>query len=216
MRRPTCPDTSSQAEGNHTESLDGAAAKGQTGEAQTGGDRGNCSILERCEECFQGERNQPGVEPMEFSEIEHVEAQAIGQPGQRRFRMVFTANGESLYLWMEKQQLQALGLAFEQILTHLQIVQIAIPLEDVVQEDASPIVPLGAAEMQVGRLQVGYDEEHRHVVLLVHDITTTGEDDEPDFAAHMDRDQTGELAMQIRRVVNSGSRARSNGHQQRL
>lgn len=152
------------------------------------------------------------MEQHEFGEIDHVTAEAIGEPGQRRFRMVFGAGDTTTILWLEKQQLQALGLAFEQILTHLQVVQIAIPFDG--QDEPAAPSPLGTSEMQVGRLQVGYDEENEQVVLLVHDITTTEEDAPPDFLGRMSQDQAGELAMQIRRVVIVGSRARSNGHQQ--
>ena len=55
----------------------------------------------------------------EFNEVERAEAEAIGVPGQRRFRMIFGNGLDTVVLWLEKQQLQALGLAFEQMIAQL-------------------------------------------------------------------------------------------------
>lgn len=160
------------------------------------------------------EGNFTFVERREFDPVVHAEAEAIGPPGQRRFRLVFASNDEAAFLWLEKQQLQALGVAFEQILTHLQQVQVSIPLSGEVQEESSGADPVGLREMQVGRLQVGYDDDRELVTVFVHGIETPDEEP-PDFVGRLTVDQSGDLAMQIRRVVNLGARNRSNGHMSR-
>ena len=143
--------------------------------------------------------------PRDFEQVSRVEAESIGPPGQRRFRLTIEDGADCILLWLEKQHLQALGHAFEQILTHLQVVQVEIPFET--PED---LVVVGADEVQVGRLQVGYDEARELVVLIVHSIEA-GMEDPPDVLGRFTTDQIAYLAMQIRRVVNTGARERANG-----
>jgi hypothetical protein len=53
----------------------------------------------------------------EFGPLAHISAEAIGQPGQRRFRLrALSEEGDSASLWLEKEQLVALGEAIENVL----------------------------------------------------------------------------------------------------
>lgn len=153
----------------------------------------------------------PPLQRREFDDVVSVEAEAIGEPGQRRFRLVVSTQTQAAILWMEKQQLQALGVAFEQILTQLEgagVVANLLPITG--DEPAKPLI-LGPDEYQVGRLAVGFDEERNLITILAHEITE--EDDEsPSFVCHITPEQSGALAMQIRRTVTSGARQHSNGH----
>jgi hypothetical protein len=165
-------------------------------------------IVDRIPGCViaaeMGVRRQ--VLPRDFEQLTRVEAESVGPPGQRRFRLILEEGTDTVVLWLEKQHLQALGHAFEQILTHLQVVQVEIPFEG---REERPL--LGADELQVGRLQVGYDEARRLVVLIVHSVEAE-EEAPPDVLGRLTPDQVGDLAMQIRRVVNVGARQRANGH----
>jgi Protein of unknown function (DUF3090) len=146
------------------------------------------------------------VLPRDFEQVTRVEAESIGPPGQRRFRLTIENGSDCIVLWLEKQHLQALGHAFEQILTHLQVVQVEIPFDKPDEQ-----VTIGADEMEVGRLQVGYDEAKELVVLIVHGIEA-GMEDPPDLLSRFTTDQVAYVSMQIRRVVNTGARQRANGH----
>ena len=140
----------------------------------------------------------------EFDEVMRAEAEAIGEPGQRRFRMIFGTQLDAVVLWLEKQQLQALGMAFEQIIAQLKAANIR---EANVREiEPAPVgpVPPGTAEFQVGRLAVGYDEERAQIVLIVHDIESAGEDDAPNFVGRITLQQASTMAIQIERVVSAG------------
>ncbi len=147
-----------------------------------------------------------------FEEVTGVEAGAIGPPGQRRFRLLVEDHNETALLWMEKQQLQALGMAFEQILAQLQTVQLAIRPgdEDIVPTEQPEQIP-GAYEYLAARLSVGFDDEHNLVVIILHEPETDDEDP-PDFICRIQPEISGMLALQIRRVVSSGARTQSNGH----
>lgn len=143
--------------------------------------------------------------PRDFEQVTRVEAESIGPPGQRRFRLIIEGGQDRILLWLEKQHLQALGHAFEQILTHLQVVQVEIPFDT-----PEEVIEVGADELQVGRLQVGYDEARELVVLIVHGLEA-GMEAPPDLLSRFTTDQVAYVAMQIRRVVNIGARERANG-----
>ena len=48
--------------------------------------------------------------------VDSFEAESIGEPGDRRFRLRLMASGETASLWIEKEQVQALANAIEQVL----------------------------------------------------------------------------------------------------
>ena len=144
--------------------------------------------------------------PRDFEEVTRADAASIGPPGQRRFRLLLEAGSDCVVLWLEKQHLQALGHALEQILTHLQIIQVDIPFDQTDEQ-----VDVQADELDVGRLQVGYDENRELIVLIVHGIDA-GEEAPPDVLGRLTSDQVARLSMQIRRVVRSGARQSANGH----
>ena len=75
-----------------------------------------------------------------------MQAQAIGEPGHRTFRlMVESSDGRAAALWVEKEQLQALGLAVEQLLAEnrLQVLALldAVPTRIVTEADLRDVDP---------------------------------------------------------------------------
>ena len=57
------------------------------------------------------------ADPEPFGPVIFVGAEAVGIPGQRRFRLKAMAeDGRSAMLWLEKEQLIALGDAIETVL----------------------------------------------------------------------------------------------------
>ena len=55
----------------------------------------------------------------EFGPVQHLSADAVGQPGQRRFRLrAISEGGSYAFVWMEKEQLSAIGEAIETTLEH--------------------------------------------------------------------------------------------------
>lgn len=139
----------------------------------------------------------------DFDDVERTDAEAIGVPGQRRFRMIFGNGLESVVLWMEKQQLQALGLAFEQMIAQLRAA--GVQQARVIDIEPSPVgpVPPGAAEIQVGRLAVGYDEEQSRITLLAY-VFEAEEDDAPNASVRLTLQQAKTMASQIEQVVSAG------------
>ena len=67
----------------------------------------------------------------EFGELIYISAEAIGQPGQRRFRLrAMNAKSELATLWLEKEQLVALGDAMEAVLKDEGFEYQRLPLDD--------------------------------------------------------------------------------------
>ena len=57
--------------------------------------------------------------PRDLGPILLLEAEAIGEPGRRTFRLVAANEDELAHIWIEKEQLQALGIAIDQMLATL-------------------------------------------------------------------------------------------------
>jgi uncharacterized repeat protein (TIGR03847 family) len=107
----------------------------------------------------------------ELGPVEILGTEAIGQPGQRRFRLFALVRDISVAMWMEKEQLSNLSLALDRILAQLtegSILRIeaqAEPQPTLVGAPASfPQKP--SFEFQVGQLRISYDERSNLLVLI--------------------------------------------------
>lgn len=109
-------------------------------------------------------------------DAQRVRVEALGQPGQRRFRMLVVVGGDTVVVWMEKQQLQALGLALEQMLEQLpESGPDAGPGNLPVEFDAET-----RRQFRVGKMELGYDEPADRIVVIAHDANESEEDDDED------------------------------------
>src|SRR6266487_1487041 len=103
--------------------------------------------------------------------VEIVGVEAIGQAGQRRFRLFALVRDISVALWMEKEQLNNLSIALDRILAQLTEGRILRT-----EAQASPQPPPEGApanfpakptyEFQVGQLRISYDERRNLLVLI--------------------------------------------------
>ncbi|MDQ2903995.1 MAG: DUF3090 family protein, partial [Chloroflexota bacterium] len=51
--------------------------------------------------------------------VELLGAEAVGQPGQRRFRLFARSSRGTAVMWMEKEQLSTLSVAVDRLLAHI-------------------------------------------------------------------------------------------------
>jgi uncharacterized repeat protein (TIGR03847 family) len=107
----------------------------------------------------------------ELGPVEILGTEAIGQPGQRRFRLFALVRDISVAMWMEKEQLSNLSLALDRILAQLteggmlRIEAQAEPQPTLIGAPASfPQKP--SFEFQVGQLRISYDERRNLLVLI--------------------------------------------------
>ncbi|MBN9492635.1 DUF3090 family protein [bacterium] len=108
------------------------------------------------------------AEQRDFGAASYVAAEALGQPGQRRFRVrALNESGEAATLWLEKEQLNALGDAIETALRAESYQYQRQPLDD---RAPDPVLPLDAAvEMQIQQLSMGINRDAQQVVIIASD-----------------------------------------------
>ncbi|GMV86598.1 MAG: hypothetical protein AMXMBFR80_24530 [Dehalococcoidia bacterium] len=138
----------------------------------------------------------------DFGPLIHISAEAIGQPGQRRFRLrVMNDAGESASLWLEKEQLAALGDAIETVLKDE-----AYTYQPVAPDDAAPeaVLPLDATvDIQLAQLSMGVNTEARRIVLICAD-SPAGAEETRGVTMEFDYRRGFELRRQIAEVVSAG------------
>jgi uncharacterized repeat protein (TIGR03847 family) len=101
----------------------------------------------------------------DMGEVVFVAAEAQGQPGQRRFRLkAIGADGESASLWMEKEQLGALGEAIGNVLENEHFVPQRRPLDDLEPEPPFPLSP--TFDFRLARLSLGLNRDDRRLVVV--------------------------------------------------
>ncbi|MDO8615646.1 MAG: DUF3090 family protein [Dehalococcoidia bacterium] len=127
-----------------------------------------------------------------------IEAESFGQPGQRTFRLrVMSAALASASLWLEKEHLQALGMALTQLLAQLG----REPEAEGLALDEFPEV--ADYDFHVGRMAIGFDPADQSVVLQTFDAATE-DDDDPTLMVRVPQEQCPALNAQLRRIVGAG------------
>lgn len=131
-------------------------------------------------------------------DAERIQIEAIGQPGERRFRLLAIVKGQTYAIWMEKQQVQALGLALEQMLDRLPDDPILSSPPSLMEFDRDT-----RKQFRVGRMELGYDDDEDRLVIVAHDINGP-EEGEATFACRITREQGRELSAEAAAVVAAG------------
>jgi uncharacterized repeat protein (TIGR03847 family) len=153
----------------------------------------------------------------DFGQAEFLGAEAIGQPGQRRFRLFAGSPHGTASLWLEREQMEALSLALDQLLAQVSGGVILRP-----EAQTSVPKPPGAppdfpehpdVDFRVSQLTLGYDDDHDAVVLLAAPLELV-EDEEgemrvrddapPQFAARFSRQQAMRLSGHITGALAGG------------
>ena len=129
----------------------------------------------------------------DFAAIDAIDAESIGTPGQRTFRVRILRGDDSASLWVEKQQLAALGEAIPPLLE-----QLDMPDQHSGAEPESiglfPDEP--TIEFKVGRLALGYSTNEDRLVLMAHDLEIEPDDESepPTFLCRFTRFQPSMLS----------------------
>lgn len=132
-------------------------------------------------------------------DVRWANVEALGEPGQRRFRLLVSSGAQTTVLWMEKLQVDALGRALEQLLEQLTGDHGVEELSDV-----EPHFDLASdRQFRVGKLEIGYDETLNRIVLIAYDM------EEPDTfgpaaLCRLSRSQAAEISDEAARVVAAG------------
>ena len=162
---------------------------------------------------------------IELDPVTHITAGAVGQPGHRTFFIQAERRGERIDLICEKEQVQALTDAIDEMAQNLEqefglTRHSDLPVDDAAMAIKEPLDPL----FRVGAMGLGYDANRDRILLVAQEAL--GEDEERDprearfFAT---RAQMEVLCRYAREVIGHGrspeqvglqaeAHSRRNGH----
>ncbi len=145
-------------------------------------------------------------------------AEAVGRPGQRRFRL-FTQSGHgSALVWMEKEQLNSLSLALDRALAQLTDGQILRTEASASGMPAPRGIPADfpsrpTRDIQAGQITVAYDERNAQFIMSIVTLETLLErteegeqvrENDEDLTFRFTQEQAQELSMNITIIVRAG------------
>lgn len=137
----------------------------------------------------------------EFGPVQHLSADAVGQPGQRRFRLrAISQGGAYAFVWLEKEQLSAISEAIETTLE-----QAGSDSSPSGIAEPEPVFPLQAnldLDIRSGRLSLGLNEETRRIVIVGAEGAT--ESDGEVISLEFDFETANRLREQIPQVLAAG------------
>jgi len=139
----------------------------------------------------------PFVDRVE-GDAERLSVEALGEPGERRFRLLAIVAGDTHIVWLEKQQVFALGKAIEQVLESLPDVGPEIG-------ESPPVAAFDPAtnqQFRAGRMELGFDESRDRLVVIAHDIEA--EDEGPRLTVRFTRSQARDFSAETSAVVAAG------------
>lgn len=133
--------------------------------------------------------------------VEAVKAEALGVPGQRRFRLMVNGPWGDACLWLEKEQLFQLAIAIHQMLAVLSLEE---TLGKTSHHEPGPLYPERTSmEFKVGRLSLDHEPEEGLFLIQAHNI----EDDQKGEALlgfWASRPQLASLAEEAQAVCAAG------------
>ena len=138
---------------------------------------------------------------IDFGLVDALDAEAVGAPGQRTFRVRANKDGSYAALWIEKEQLMLLGRSFSQLLAE-RSKQRGQAVSSVAEMGPFPATP--QVELQIARLGLDFDEDSEHIVLMVDDTGALERGDTPTFRMEINRSQAVALIRLIENVVAGG------------
>ena len=125
-----------------------------------------------------------------------IDADSIGPPGQRHFRLRIMAEQGSAHLWLEKEQLQELGVAIKQMLRS------EIGEAGDVAPPATEVTRAPDYDLKAARLALGRHSQRQLYVLMAYEEES--EEDRATLALWAEAQQLDRLADQAFEVCAAG------------
>jgi uncharacterized repeat protein (TIGR03847 family) len=150
--------------------------------------------------------------------VDVLGAEAIGQPGQRHFRLFARSPRGSAVMWMEKEQLNSLSLALDRFLAQLSGGQWLRTEAQAGQRRQPASMPTSFPrtpdyDFRVAQIKIGYDDYHDRFLLSVIPLEILLEpgqepqaiiDEEAAVAFFFDLQQAQQLSEDITAIVSAG------------
>ena len=143
---------------------------------------------------------------LDFGRVNSLEAEAMGEPGQRTFRLRVSSGQRTASLWLEKEQLQALALALMRLLVQMGQPEY-IPAAGAVANPLAPFPEQASLDLKVGRLGLGLDQTEGNIVFFAYEAEEAEEESEQAEAVLACRAapaQCRDLVAMIEGIVASG------------
>jgi uncharacterized repeat protein (TIGR03847 family) len=143
----------------------------------------------------------------DFAAVDAIDAESIGTPGKRTFRVRVLRGDDSASLWVEKQQLAGLGEAIPRLLEQLDTPD---RHANAAADTVSGFPEQPTVEFKVGRLALGYAAQEDRLVLIAHALEPEEEDDDdndasaPTFTCRFTREQARLLSNSCADAVAGG------------
>ena len=132
---------------------------------------------------------------------EVLEAEAIGPPGQRRFRLRITAGDTTASIWCEKTQVSALSEAIQQVLArHRRTADGRRPAS----RPLEPFPDRATHDFLAGQIALGYDEDADAITLFATDVETGGANPLPTLRVDLNRQVARLFTVQAEETVAGG------------
>ena len=137
-------------------------------------------------------------ETQNLGTLQHISADAVGQPGQRRFRLrLITQSPQYAYVWLEKEQLVGLKDAIVTILDEYD--HSPIPTQQ--EESVFPLDVDVELDIRAGNLSLGLKEAEDLIVLIAAGVSL---EEAISLSVEFDYARRRALCVQIETVVASG------------
>jgi uncharacterized repeat protein (TIGR03847 family) len=136
----------------------------------------------------------------DFGHALSIDAEALGQPGQRRFRLLVRSSTESVAVWLEKQQLAAVGLWLEEALTRIE-------RDDPRDEPDVEPMPFNESfelDFRASQLALAYDESERLFAIQAFNANRPVGNQAAALHCRISRGQARVLSRKIAEVVAAG------------
>jgi len=133
----------------------------------------------------------------DFGKALSVDAEAIGRPGQRRFRLIVRGEYLAASIWMEKEQLAGIGEWLDQMVERLDREQPPEP-------DVEPLPFSDAFDIDFRASQIGLGYVEEEGLFAVHVFDEAGSAGAPAFRCLLSRGQGRVLSRKIASVVAAG------------
>ncbi len=142
----------------------------------------------------------------DMGRVDWIGAEAVGVPGQRTFRLVVYSKTMSAYLWLEKEELQALTQAVAQMLHEITTERGSqFPMREIGTDNPKPagFPDNPEFDLKIGALGLKYDSGRELVAIEA----SSPEDEEqslPRFRCFVSREQLEKLQVNALDVISAG------------
>jgi uncharacterized repeat protein (TIGR03847 family) len=140
-----------------------------------------------------------GSSEIEALDIQFIRPEALGEPGQRRFRLIVVINGRTVIAWLEKEQVRRLAELLLDVLERLprDRAGLGTPMEAVIPDEDTP------DQFRAGRMELSYDQEDDRLIVIIHDIEAE-EETPPALSFRLSREQTRQFCDEADVLVAAG------------